>query len=122
MGGRGIGNTQRCNERRNIDTGGARALVESTVAAGEGEDERGEGEREYEYCIEANVVVYTSRGVNTRAKTFSRGAFSLRVTHGDPRAHTHTHTHALGQAALKMVTEEGNLRNIFRVGEKSGEK
>lgn len=80
------------------------------MAAGEGEDERGEGEREYEYCIEANVVVYTSRGVNTRAKTFSRGAFSLRVTHGDPRAHTHAHAHArVGPSCV----ENGHGRREF---------
>lgn len=101
--------------------------MESTVeqereqGGGERVDERGGTKRgrdnEYEYCIEANVVVYSSRGVNTRAKTFSRDAFSTAVTHGEP-----TRTHTRGQAALKMVTEEGNLRNIFRVGEKSREK
>lgn len=84
-------------------------------------DERGEGERgrdnEYEYCIEANVVVYTSRCEHTGKNIFARCIF-YRVTHGDPRTRTRTQ----GQAALKMVTEEGNLRNIFRVGEKSSEK
>lgn len=88
--------------QRNIDTGGALvALVESTAnqerEQGRGRvDERGGRKRgrdnEYEYCIEANVVVYSSRGVNTRAKTFSRDAFSTAVTHGEP-SHTHTHTH-----------------------------
>lgn len=94
--------------QRNIDTGGARALVESTGAGKRGTREGKERGRdnEYEYCIEANVVVYTSRCEHTGKNIFARCIFSPR--HARRPAHIRVHAH-VGPSCV----ENGHGRREF---------
>lgn len=55
--------------------------------------------------VSEQMQSFIHRGANSWAKTFSRDAFST-------ASRTIPHT---DHSTLKMVTEEGNLRNIFRV-------